>query len=316
VCRGKEADFNTALDYGEKLSPKELKGWQSKRVLRSIFLEALLLDEPFRNVLPRQGVHIIGAWFQEPLDLAYATLVHRLAIEGSRFEADVDLTALRTSAIVDLSGSTVLGALHMPGLHTRSVLYMGKEATFPTINFVDANVDGRIDLSTATVTGHLDMNGLHVGGVLFMNDKATFATVDLSKAQVDGVLDLSTATVTGELNMHNLHVGSDVFMYDATIGQAVKLLFATIGSGLDLGGAALPSLDLTETRISGELNLVPGKLSAESPSKAHWILRNTEVGGVQDTRTAWPKTLTLDGLRIGAWGAGRWRIQTLCPRVR
>ena len=103
VCRGKEADFNTALDYGDKLSPKELKGWQSKRVLRSIFLEAILLYEPFRSVLPRQGVHIIGAWFQEPLDLAYATLVHRLAIEGSRFEADIDLTALRTSDIVDLS---------------------------------------------------------------------------------------------------------------------------------------------------------------------------------------------------------------------
>jgi hypothetical protein len=134
VCRGKEADFNTALDYGDKLSPKELKGWQSKRVLRSVFLEAILLYEPFRSVLPRQGVHIIGAWFQEPLDLAYATLVHRLAIEGSRFEADVDLTAVRTSDIVDLSGSTVLGTLHMPGLHTSSVLFIGKEATFTTID--------------------------------------------------------------------------------------------------------------------------------------------------------------------------------------
>jgi len=480
VCRGKAADFNTALDSGEKLSPKELKGWQSQRVLRSIFLEAILLYEPFRSVLPRQGVHIIGAWFQEPLDLAYATLVHRLAIEGSRFEADIDLTALRTADIVDLSGSTVLGSLYMPGLHTSSVLYLGKEATFTTINFVDANVDGRIDLSTATVTGHLDMNGLHVGGVLFMNEKATFATVDLihakvdgmldlstatvtghldmnglrvggvlfmnekatfatvdlasakvggrlyldastvtgelgmnglhvssdvfmnekatfatvdlinakvdgalvlsaatvtgkldmnglhvgrslllrdkatfatvvldnaqvdgalemdtatvtgkldmsglhvgrslflrnkatfatvdlSNAKVDGVLDLSTATVTGELNMHSLHVGSDVFMYDATFVQSVKLLFATIGSGLDLGGAVLPSLDLTETRISGELNLVPGKLAAESPSNAHWILRNTEVGGVQDTRTAWPKTLTLDGFTYRRLGRG------------
>ena len=104
--------------------------------------------------------------------------------------------------------------------------------------------------------------------------------------------------------MHSLHVGSDVFMYDATFVQSVKLLFATIGSGLDLGGAALPSLDLTETRISGELNLMPGKLSAESPSKAHWILRNTEVGGVQDTRTAWPQTLTLDGFTYRRLGRG------------
>src|SRR5262245_8110385 len=189
-------------------------------------LEAILLYEPFRSVLPRQGVHIIGAWFQEPLDLAYATLVHRLALEGSRFEADVDLTALRTSDIVDLSGSTVLGTLHMPGLHTSSVLFMGKEATFTTINLVDAKVDGRIDLSTATVTGHLDMNGLHVSGVLFMNDKATFATVDLMNAKVDGVLDLSAATVTGKLDMNGLHVGAGLFMND-------KATFATV----DLGSA-------------------------------------------------------------------------------
>ena len=63
VCEGKIANFNRAEGYSGKLDPKTSEKWPEKRVLRSAFLETILLHEPYRSALPRQCVRIIGAWF-------------------------------------------------------------------------------------------------------------------------------------------------------------------------------------------------------------------------------------------------------------
>jgi hypothetical protein len=72
VCIGVIADFNEAEGYGGELDPKKLEGWPENRVLRPEFLETMLLHEPYRSAVPRQGVRIVGAWFKEKLDLSDA----------------------------------------------------------------------------------------------------------------------------------------------------------------------------------------------------------------------------------------------------
>jgi hypothetical protein len=73
ACHGQIADFNSEPDYGGYLDPKKPE-WPDSRILRSKFLEAVLLKEKYRAALTRDGLRIIGARFTESIDLANAEL--------------------------------------------------------------------------------------------------------------------------------------------------------------------------------------------------------------------------------------------------
>ncbi len=66
---GRIADFHAR--HG-KLDPKEPEGWDETRKLSQAFLESILVREPFKGAVPRQGVRIVGAWFEEPIGLENA----------------------------------------------------------------------------------------------------------------------------------------------------------------------------------------------------------------------------------------------------
>ena len=80
ACEGKEANFNEAKGYGGELDPRKEEDWQKEkhenRILRSTFLETILLYEPYRSALHRKGVLIVGAWFPDTVDLSYSRLNH------------------------------------------------------------------------------------------------------------------------------------------------------------------------------------------------------------------------------------------------
>ncbi len=94
VCKDEEADFNERYGVDPPLDPKSADGWTENRELSSAFLETILLHEPFRSALTRNGVRIMGAWFEEPVDLANAKLEHQLWLDNSRLELYVSLKGL------------------------------------------------------------------------------------------------------------------------------------------------------------------------------------------------------------------------------
>ena len=86
VCAGEIADFNKIEGYGGDLDPNDPEAWPENRILRLEFLEDILLSEPCRSALHRQGARIIGPWFKETLDLSQASLDHPLWLDRCRFE--------------------------------------------------------------------------------------------------------------------------------------------------------------------------------------------------------------------------------------
>jgi hypothetical protein len=110
------------------------------------------------------------------------------------------------------------------------------------------------------------------------------------------------------LDMDSIQVSSHLLMRSSNVKKQLKLIFAEIGGGLDISGSKLSSLNLTNTRINNEFCLsssdcIPTKW--EKGSKL--ILRNTEVGALQDLPDAWPDELELVGFtysRLGGFTAG------------
>lgn len=256
IGSGRIADINAKL--GQTADPKEPDDWGAERRLGARFLEIMLLYDPWRSAIPRQGVRIVGALFDEPVNLIEADIRHEFWLHQSRFTSNVDLHRIRTRSLLSLEGSVF--------------------------------------------TGTLIMDSASIGGDLFMRQGAEFAEVWLRGAKVGGQLDMTGAKVTGTLIMDGASIGGDLFMGEGTFTKPIDPIFVRIGGILDLRDATLTRLDLTGTRIEGELHLASDGRSPKWSDDAKLVLRNTRVGAVQDEAGAWPKVLDLHGFTYERFG--------------
>ncbi|MCH7780212.1 MAG: hypothetical protein IH848_05140, partial [Acidobacteria bacterium] len=162
-CEGKLADFNERYDItlDPKFSPD---GWTNDRKLSSKFLETILLHEPFRSALTRNGVRIIGAWFRESVDLANAKLEHQLWLDNSRFDSSVDISGLKGASHLSLEGSTFTGTLDMDSMEVGGDLFMRGGAEFSDVNLLNARIGFSLEMDGSTFTGTTQVGSRHVIG--------------------------------------------------------------------------------------------------------------------------------------------------------
>jgi uncharacterized protein YjbI with pentapeptide repeats len=258
VCVGKVADFNGAPGYGGKLDPKKPAGWPQNRVLRSAFLEAILLKDPYRRALHRHGVNIFGARFVETIDLEGAELQHRLLLADSLIEKGAVLVQLRSKYPVGLAGSKVAAPLEMNGLDLDANLAL-QNGEFAEVDLITAHV-GMINLMDAKVTGNLNMNALQADRTLFMT-RGEFAQVDLVTAHA-GVVDLVDAKVTGALKMAALRVDGTLFMDRARLAQ-VDLTGIRVDDHLLMRSADFAEMKLNSAHVGGQLRLTGSKVAGD-----------------------------------------------------
>ena len=304
LCEGRIADFNTR--YLVTLDSKERKGWDEKRELSSVFLETILLHEPFRGALTRKGVRIVGAWFRQPVDLDRGALDRQLWLDRSRFESNVSLLRLRSPDLISLEGSKFTGRLVMASMELGGSLIM-RGAEFGEVVLRGARIRDQLDMTGSKFTGRLVMDSLELGGSLFMRVGAEFGEVVLRGARIGDQLDMTGSKFSGKLVMESMEVGGSLFMRGGDFSELVSLDFSKIGSNVDLSGAKLKALDLTGARIVAELWLD----SAQHPATkwrdgAQLTLRNTVVDAWQDRKDGWPEKLELEGFtynRLGGFGA-------------
>ena len=252
VCAGKEADFNKEPGYGGDLDPKSAT-LPDSRILRSLFLENILLKDTYRSALKRQGVRIIGARFTGTVDLRNAELQHDLWLDESLLENGVDLGGVKTSRRITFDGTKIVGRFYGAEVRIDEDLSMRQtEFSMRQTEFLDfslfvlagAHIGGELDLRGSTVMGSLDMYRISVDRDLLMSDNAQFQELLLAEAQIGGRLDLSSSTVTERLNMYGTRVDRDVFMRDTQFKE------------IDLGGAHIGGeIDLSRSLVVGQLNM-------------------------------------------------------------
>ena len=294
VCIGKEADFNKEPGYGDNLDPKSAAGLPESRILRSSFLETILLKDEYRSALTRLGVRITGARFTETVDLENAELEHDLWLDRSLLEKGANLFGTKTSRRITFDGSKTLFAFNAAGAQIDKDLSM-RGAEFPdNINLSSAHIGGPLNLSGSTVTGMLDMNGIRVDLNLLTRDKAQFKDIDLRGAHIGGQLDLSGSTVAGFLTMYGIRVDQDLFMRDKAQFKDIRLVSAHIGGRLELIGST----------VTGMLNmngiLVDQDLSMSGKAQFNEIdLRVAHIGGrVELSGSTVTGELNMYGVRV------------------
>ncbi|MBI4526526.1 MAG: pentapeptide repeat-containing protein [Deltaproteobacteria bacterium] len=223
--------------------------------------------------------------------------------------AEVDLSAANIGGVVSMIGCKFRGKLNMNSLRVGQHLLMRNGAEFTEVGLTAAKIEGYLDIGSSKFVDKLNMNRVEIRRNLFMRDGAEFTEVDLTSANIGGQVDLTRSKFTGKLNMDSLRVGEQLLMREkaefAWLGKEypICLVSGEIGGDMVISDSQFPSLDLTGTKIHGELRLGS---DIEKPVRWHQeatlILRNTHVAALQDTEDAWPEKIKLDGFTYSRLG--------------
>jgi hypothetical protein len=317
VCVGKEADFNKEPGYGGDLDPKSPTGLPESRILRSSFLETILLKDRYRGALTRLGVRIIGARFTETVDLRNAELQHDLWLDRSLLEKGADLVETKTSRRITFDGSKVIGAFSASGSQIDKDLSMHQAEFFDRINLSGAQISGLLDLNGSTVAGLINMNHVHVNEALFMRDKAQFKEIDLTAAHIGGQLSLNGSTVTNLLKMNDIRVDQNLFMRDKAQFKEVSLIGAHVGGQLDLSSSTITDMlnmngiQVNETLVMRdkaqlkEINLIGAHVGGQLDLSGSAVTGTLDMNGIHIDRdllmndNAQFKEISLIGAHVG-----------------
>lgn len=205
ICEGYDANLdkrsgNTKFD---PKNPNNNDKLLAKRKLSTRFLRTILLHEPFPSAVPHRGVRIMGAYFEDEIDLRDASISQPLALTRSLFKSPVKMDRFTTPKSVDLSRSRFDDKLNMEA----------------------AKIGARLDMSGSTFKDELEMDSALIKGDFFMRTrlmreiplvvdlkKAEFGDVDLRRLQVGGVLDMSGCRIDGALDLSFASIKGDLFM--------------------------------------------------------------------------------------------------------
>lgn len=320
VCVGAVADFNEGTAYGGDLDPRKPEGLPESRVIRSGFLETILLEDKYRQALTRRGVRIAGARFKEELELENAHLGYELRLERSLLEQGAFLPDVITTEGIDLNGSKIAGTLYMQRLRAAKTVAMKDGTDIATIDLRGAHIGGDLLLSSSTVHGALELDDIEVDRNLLM-ENARLPGVQLRAAHVGGDLDLSGSTMTGPASMTGLEVGKNLLFggwnADGThlVGGDFSCAPPSSHAKADPGGnvsfdasddnaspdaSAQPTcIDLSSARVAGSLALQGSTVRGQVFADTLRVEGTAYLGDGAEFRGG----VTIHGSKIGALNA-------------
>ena len=296
-------------------------------LLSKQFIETILLREPFRSLIPRQGVRIAHATFSDAIDLSAGQFTWDVWLDDSTFSHGVHLNALDTSADLTFDGTKVAGVVDLTDAHIRRSLRL-RGGSFGEVTLDGAQVDEDLDLSgdVSVIEGQhrkhvtrvregLTMASIHVGHDLLLED-AIVRELDLSDgARIGGSIVGARLEVTKELNMDSLEVGDhlildhcklgDVVLAGAVINGNIHMEDASIGRTADmdnlqakrhliLAGATVNSLHAFSAQVGADL--VMSGMTALDPL----IMPNISIGGQVVARGAHFSDVDLTSANVGS----------------
>lgn len=259
IRAGKEADFNAREGRTNQfLAPIDTFVWTDNRKLSSSFLSEILFTEALFSCISRKGVRIIGAWFEDGIDLEAGRLNFDLWLEFCRFDESANLSGLRIENTLSLEGSFF------------SLPNKGLDIAYAKIGEI-------LMLSEMRLRGELKGTGLEVaktpfldgvfcdksaildfckfGGDLKLTGSSFQENLDIESTEIFGSLLLDrSAKVGGSSFMASIKVKDDIFIHEANF-RSVNLLGAKVGNDITFSKSTISNELLMQSIEAMSLNM-------------------------------------------------------------
>ncbi len=212
ICEGYAANLdkrsgNTKFDPKNPNHGDELL---AKRQLSARFLKTILLYEPFRSAVPHQGVQIVGAYFEEKIDLNDASIERPLELKNSLFKSPVIMRRLATTKAVSFIGSAFKGELDIDSASIDGHLFMSN-AQFKEVTLSAIRISGGLMVDGSSFNGEMHMHAASVGKDLFMQYTEFGESVNLMFLKVGLNLDLRDATLK-KIDLTGAHIAEELWI--------------------------------------------------------------------------------------------------------
>ncbi len=312
ICEGRPADFN--IRYGRTLdtnNPGHWTGYEMMvRGIRSTFLESILLHEPWRSAIPRQGVRIGGAWFEGNLDLSYSLVKSELLLLACRFENDFDLRFGQLERNLLLSKSIINGNCELDGIQVAGTIFMDEGRYNKATNLREAKVLGQISMNKSVFIGKLFMNGIKVDSHLQIKE-SKLNEVWLLGAELGGQLNIRKSTFCETLTMDYIKIANDLIVRNCKIEKEMRLIAAKVGGDVNMmdshfnGRLTLQAIEVGDglfflgDEYKKNVILIFAKIGRiiiidGNSFEKELDLTGTKVDRVLDRKEVWPTKLHLD----------------------
>jgi uncharacterized protein YjbI with pentapeptide repeats len=288
VCSGQTADLAewAAMQHSQSLDAHAVDG---------AFLETILLQHPFRSVIPREGIRFLHAYFTKTLDLDSAQIDASLWLDRSLFKEGLSLRELSTTKALTLEGSTVHGAVDLTNAHLGRLSLSG--GSFSTVVLAGAIVDGDVtigtrpdDQSTTRLSGGLDMTSIRIGRILSLA-RASLQKVSLQGSHIPDQLNAEQARVHGDLLMSSAQIGQYFWMRDGSFKDVILIGASIAGDLIASNSKVTGSLALSDIHVGGNLQL-------DDISATRVSLSDAELGGDLMLNGATLDSLKLDDIKL------------------
>lgn len=300
-----------------------------------------LVASTFFDVPGYSEVDLEGLTVRGPVDLSHEILRGGLAIRNSTFNDKVNLSYLRSEYDLDFSASTFKEDIDARSMRVKGSVYFGMDFD-PSRQDSEKTFELKsLDLSKSQINGEIRFRSVHAQNANFQNIKidrllqtvdSSFKSIVIADGEL-GQLEIVNCTITspdaaadetdrpdGKVVADGISVDHNVFIDRTTIDE-LYISWGNIKSHLSLRGSAFTYVDLTGTKIGGDLRLgqaaFPSTKDGKEAPRTTWkknnknlSLEHAEVGLVRAALAAWPEpnpatspTLLLNGFQFGGFDA-------------
>lgn len=281
ITAGKAANFNAMCG---KIGPEHVEPADPCRTIGHGFLETILTETPFSSQIPREGVHIEGAFIRGPVDLSNGKIGSEVALVDSVLPGGLNLDRATIDPLLNLNRSTI-GFLR------------GER-----VSIVD-----NLWVRDATVTGPVNLLNAKLGNQIAFDDSRFADAVTLGGASLGGDLVLSGAQFSRILRLEGTRIGGSVSLLGAQLAEALLLERAQIEGDVRLSAGTFEGpVSLARANVRGDLilGMMPEALGQKRVPAAHFlravVLDRTIVAGNMDIRqTAFDLGIELPSLHVG-----------------
>lgn len=287
-------------------------------------------DAKFVEKINMNSLYVGGAFTTESLftpnkvhlefndvSLLGAKITNQLIITHSKFNGKLDMDSLEVNADliirgnlefledVDIHNAKIKGQLIIndaksthdfiaASTEVSKGLYIQNNSYFTNLYFQSAKIESLIVIEESNFLGTLALDSLKVVGDIFMK-KSKFNFVDLRNAKISGSLSIFESNFI-YLNTDSLEVGNDLITKNNNFDKKVEMPSLKIKNNFNMSEDKLPSLNLNNAQIEGEL-----LLCAKDNKFTQWkqgsifTLHNAKVESLKILAKSWPENIEIDG---------------------
>ncbi|MGD1870687.1 MAG: hypothetical protein ACFB0F_14490 [Neomegalonema sp.] len=293
------AQIDRGLEIGSSTFYGRLNG-DSLNIGSTLFMiESTFFGEVlFRASHIRGGIEAGGSVFEGDLFIDRCVIGSSVFTRNAVFRGQANFVSTTIGESIEFGGADFQGTVNLESVEVARSVFFNQEVTFGSwVNLRYSDIGSNIVANGATFNDRLYGEGMRVRRSVQLRDGATLRNgLVFDGAQIDGSILLGGAVVEDTVQLRNIELADNLDLSTslsdpnkgASLARGLEMPGSKIGGSVLLFYADIDGrVNMTNSKIDGELALSGANGDPNWGPNSRMVLRNTEVGSLKARPQAW-----------------------------